>query len=357
MSNNNWLSTEDQEHFRLFAGRVKAKIAKYGKMDNDEEVLAQQRSQVEELQSLEKEWKTSVINSGKVEEAYGIFLDFILNEKKNRLAARPYFRERQSVFTASISPGIKARDVDKIQKYDINFLFIKLVAKTFQQPKDLLAIYNKVIKARNALIEINAPLAISKATSFGRNTPQSHLTFMDLVEITLEGLTNGVDKFCGEYSDTWRAVCIGRMTGNLIEDYNQTLIHFYPADKRKLYRAHKFISRKVPGSFDIKDVVVAVNTSPKEKNGKKIKVLPKVTEEEMSDLLAAASTVSSDSIMPEDDDNEGDTAITEYPDPVETRPDIMVEEHETVMKVRKALEFLTPYEHKVLRLKGVDFGG
>ena len=59
---------------------------------------------------------------------------------------------------------------------------------------------------------MNAPLAIAQATKFFKKTPRSHMTRMDLIQVAMEGLTAGVDKYSGPYMpDLYPQVLIGRI--------------------------------------------------------------------------------------------------------------------------------------------------
>jgi hypothetical protein len=111
------------------------------------------------------------------------------------------------------------------------------------------------------LIEMNAPLAIAQATKFFKKTPKSHMTRMDLIQVAMEGLASGVDKYvCPYRNKSYRQVLIGRIKGNLIEAYSETMIHFYPSDKRKLYNANKAMREfSVEQQVDFKGLAKRIN--------------------------------------------------------------------------------------------------
>jgi DNA-directed RNA polymerase specialized sigma subunit len=170
---------------------------------------------------------------------------------------------------------------------------------------------------------------------------------MDLVQIGVEGLVAGIDKYCGEYSKVYRSVLIGRMVGNFIESASSTMLHFYPADKRKIYRANKFKSRHIHGDYDTEDLVNEVSKA--EGNT--------TNAEEILSLMAASSTVSADSTS---NDAMGENTVVDsiarYAAPEESRPDLQVEDKEARALMQKAILELPLIDRKLLRLKGLTLG-
>ena len=136
---------------------------------------------------------------------------------------------------------------------------------------------------------------------------------MDLIGICSTGLAAGVDKWCGKYSPVFRAVCIGRMVGNMIDSYSETMLHFYPSDKRVLYKAHSIRGRK--GIDELDELARAINSSfeQDEKDGKSIPK-DKVIGSQLSYLMSAASTISADAMVGtgNSDENEGNYSIYDY---------------------------------------------
>ena len=117
-----------------------------------------------------------------------------------------------------------------------------------------------------------------------------------MIGICAMGLAAGIDKFCGPYSKVFRAVLIGRMVGNLIDSYSETLIHFFPSDKRILYKAHSLRSRKQID--DIGALTDAVKEAFKADalEGKNVPK-NKLDTSELSSLMSASSTVSADATV------------------------------------------------------------
>jgi DNA-directed RNA polymerase specialized sigma subunit len=168
---------------------------------------------------------------------------------------------------------------------------------------------------------------------------------MDLIQIGTNGLISGIDKYVGEYSKGWIGVGIGRVVGDLISHYSSTLLHFYPGDKRKIYKANKFKSRHIHGDYEIEDLVKEVSKAEG----------IETTEDEIISLMAATSIVSADTSTP-DNSEETNVAnnISRYEAPEESRPDVQVEMVEAQKMMQTAISKLSLFDRKLLRLKGLD---
>jgi hypothetical protein len=331
----------DESFYRL-ATEVTAAIAK----NKDG---SSQKEQVEELLDAEKKFKDTILEYKQATEVYKKFLQRITLENRNILSARPYFRESAKTFSKSITPAIKFGNIDELKKFDMNYQLIKFIKDHWLGPfpKRAEALFHRVHKARTVLVENNMPLAINRAKLFFRKTPRSHLTLMDMIGICSTGLAAGIDKWIGPYSTVFRSVCIGRMVGNLIDAYSETLLHFYPSDKRVLYKANSIKGRW--GITDIDELAKAVNESFKddEKEGKSI---PKgeVISGALNDLLSAASTVSADATV----NDEGYGVYSYTADESQNMEANYVEKESTIEMLRYA-KCLPILHRKILKLKGI----
>jgi DNA-directed RNA polymerase specialized sigma subunit len=193
---------------------------------------------------------------------------------------------------------------------------------------------------------MNVPLVINRASIFWSRTPRSNLSFMDLVQIGVEGLIAAVDKYCGQYSEVYRSVIIGRIVGLYIRSYSSTMIHFYPQDKRKLYRANKFRAKHADGTYSLDELVDNVTTKDGETN-----------ESEIVNLLAAASMVVQRESSWGDDDSHRNDGIEGCPDSVSLQPDSLVEHNEAMNAMHSAIDTLSLLDKKLLLLKGIDISG
>jgi hypothetical protein len=220
-----------------------------------------QKMQVEELLDAEKKFKENILKYRQSTEIYKKFLQKVCIKNRNILSARPYFRETATSFSKNITPSIKDGNIEVLKTFDINYQFIKFARDNWLGPfpKRAEALYNRVHYARKILIEQNMPLAVNRAKLFYRKTPRSHLTLIDLIGICSMGLAAGIDKWCGTYSPVFRSVCIGRMVGNMIDSYSETLLHFYPSDKRILYKANSIRGRR--GIDEMGNLADAVNNA------------------------------------------------------------------------------------------------
>jgi DNA-directed RNA polymerase specialized sigma subunit len=338
----------NDEHFRFFAGSLERAIEKYGGLD-EITVVERQKEQIETLVSLEKQFRKTLINHPWGPGCYKAFVHKIIYDERNILAARPYFRERQDVFTSKISKALKKERDKSLYQFHFNFRFVQFVLNLRKWPKgsQIVKLGQQIVDLRTEIIEMNMPLAISRARIFYSKTPKAHLSYMDFIQISCEGLMSAVDKFCLPYSKVFRSVAIGRMVGNFIEHYSETLVHFYPQDKRKIYRANKLVGKY--GGIDEVQYDLLVN----EINSDVVADNHKTDESEIASLMAAASCVSTDSAAPTDDETEGAGVLDHYPAEESQRPDNLCEAIDTQNALEAALVRLTTMERKLLRMKGI----
>jgi RNA polymerase sigma factor (sigma-70 family) len=300
------------------------------------------------LAALEIEFRQFLISHPWGEAVYQEFISYICDERKNILAARPFFRERQETFTAEISNALKIRNVELLYKFHINFQFISFVACRFQWSPDsqIIKLAQQIADLRTELTEMNMPLAISRARIFWSRTPKSQLTYMDLIQIACEGLISAIDKFVLPFSRVFRAVAIGRITGNFIQLYSETLVHFFPVDKSKLYRANKLISKfSSTGHVDYEKLSEAVNID--------VDNTHRTDASEIADLLSAASCLSIDCPPANQVEGEIPVGISRFAAPSSSQPDIQYENYEVMTHLEKAILCLPLREQKLLKMHGV----
>lgn len=363
------------EHFREFITRLEPILAEHG--DNTE---ALQRSQVNKLTRLEKKFRKVLVQHPRGSDTYLAFVNHILDVKRNILMARPYFRERDKTFKALISPVFKERAHDALKQFSINYQFIDFVLKQggwdeTKAGRDLLVIADEVKDIRQELAECNMPLAISQARMFLERNRRCHLRYMDMNQTCFVGLLEGIDKYVGPYHKRFRAVLIGRMLGNLIESNSETFVHFFPSDKRRIYRARKIIGQMGqdgPPEFD--EICKRLNEMERKDNDdretareatqaidgivRKPKPDPMTTVGELVNLLAAAHVIPSSSLsLTSRDEEDGHTnAIEKYPAEDSFRPDVSVEEAEARYVVSGYVDTLPLIDRKLLRMKGIELG-
>jgi DNA-directed RNA polymerase specialized sigma subunit len=312
-----------------------------------------QQKQVELLMKLEDQFKRSILKYAQSREIYKKFILMIVVKNQNILSARPYFREKAPTFSKKITPVIKDANIGKLQNFNINFKFISFVKENWLGvfPKRSQVYFDKIEKARRVLIENNLPLAINEAKKFYRKVPENHVSLMDFISAAAEGLASGVDKWCGPYTRIFRSVCIGRMKGNLVDLYSETIIHFYPTDKRILYKANTIKFRQ--GTGDMKDLAVAINKSfaEDEKAGKKGSK-ERVTESQVANLLSAASTFSADSKTESDDESSERSIIDITPDVQNTEETLI--NYDILTKAKLLAKNMDIVTRKILIMKGLE---
>ena len=272
-------------HFRDFGKSLKSALEKYGNL-TEKEILGRQKKQFERLIKLEDQFRTELAQHVNGVGVYRDFVHHVCEERRNILSARPFFRERQEVFTSKISDLLKNRNSEGIKPFRINWTFVSYVMRVRRWGRSkLVKTAREIENLRNEMCETNLPLAISRATIFWRRTNQVHLEFMDLVQICVEGLLAAIDKFCLPFTPVWRSVAIGRMVGNMIEVGSDTFLHFFPGDRRKIYRAHKIMGRRF-ADVDFEALATQVNLSAEGD------LTRQTNADELSGLMAAVSMIS-----------------------------------------------------------------
>jgi hypothetical protein len=346
------------DHFLRFAKTLETEIGLCGKTTDWNE---RQKAQVDQLIAKEAAFRDRLVRHQYGPFVYRRFVTYICDEQKNILDARPYFRERQEVFAAEISRALKVRNAKELYRFAVNYRFIvfAMKARKWGARSPLTYLAEEITKLRQEIVVMNMPLGINRARLFFSRTPKSHLSQMDFIQIASEGLMSGIDKYGpgdeGVITKKFRATAIGRMGGDFIEEYSQTLLHFFPVDKRKLYRAHKAVGRS-PGVVDCDKLAADVNAGSTKSDGEETGALDeahRTTPDEIADLMAAASTVSSDSSLSTDPD--APEPIERFAAPDSTRPDRRVEDKDAIEKMVEASNGLTVFERKVLRLYGLRF--
>lgn len=352
------IKDNDSEDFVKFAKSIKEVVTKHGV---NKDWAARQFVQLTQLLGLEKTFRETLIADEAGTAMYQQFINSIVHERGNILTARPYFRERQKKFSDFISPALKTENIPELSKYAINYQFISYVMKHADiRLNGVLSPIVKPLKAlRNQMVEENLPLIMNRARVFYSRTPKSHLSCIDLVLIGAQGLCHGIDKYTpdetGEINTKqFRSTVIGVCGGLFIMNYSETMLHFFPQDKRKLYRANKIVGRlRGEAIADFQAIADGVNITPEGSSEDFIK--SPTNAEEIAEILAAASTVSADSLNDKNDQqfDVRQEPITRFAAPDELRPDVRMEKENDTRIMLKAMEKLSVFERKLLRLRGV----
>lgn len=341
--------------YKNFCDNLEVVLAKHEESyEPDDDLLFRQRAQLRNLIALEADFRDSLIKHHLGRGIYKDFIEYIISTKRNILSARPYFRERQTVFSAHISKALQQRNEKALYRFKFNWMFIQwaLSARKWPQNSRIVSLAKKISKQRNDILEQNIPFAISQARIFWNSTPRSHLSYMDIVQVQCQALLLAIDKFsppdekglsekeCLAKYKVFRAVAIGIMARDRVNQYSETLIHFYPPDRLKMYQANKI--RRVSGDLSPDDLAAQVTERLKSSE-------VSTTGPELQSLMAAGSTVSADYIA----DPDGENILDVYPDEFADNPEEMAKKSQLLSMLESGMSTLTMKEKKILRLKGV----
>jgi len=137
------------------------------------------------------------------------------------------------------------------------------------------------------------------------------------------------------------------LPNGIVTSNSETLVHFYPNDKRKIYRFNKVVRKHKEGSIDYEKLVEEINIDAKPEH--------KTTASEMADLASAASLISTESGTDEEILRGGILSRCEAP--VSVQPDVIVERNDSFLRLNQAICKLSVFEQKLLKLRGVYVDG
>jgi hypothetical protein len=316
-----------------------------GKKLSKTEFTKIQSYQVERMMELERNFKNSINQYKQSDQIYKKFLLHIKVEKGNILTARPFFREDSKTFGEKISPAFKDENIDEIKKFDINYKFMIFVVENWKGhlPKKAEKALKEHEHVRQKVIENSMPLAINMAMKFFKSVPRSHVSLMDMVNASISGLCIATDKWVGPFSTVFRSVCIGRMKSNIMDIYNQTVLHYYPSDKKIIYKANLLKHREK--IEDESEVLEKINEYLLESGDKRV-----LEKHDLEYILNGASIYSTDS---EADSEDGHAIYDIYYD---ENSDIskQSEQNDIMKNLIVACNKLTVIQRKIIKLKGVQ---
>jgi RNA polymerase sigma factor (sigma-70 family) len=361
MSKKNPAKTRPEEDgfVQVFAANVANALTKYEKMPvrDPDALLQRQTQQMNLLVDLEDRCRKALIQDARGLGVYERFAAFIREERRNALAAQPYFREPEGIFIKEISPAIRDNAVRSLLRYHFNYAFVAFARRIIERDwvdglsTPFWKLSDALIAARRELVETNLPLAISRARMFYGKTPKSHMDYLDFVQLAVEGLLAAIDKFRLPFRPVFRSVAIGRMTALFIERYSETTLRFYPLDRRRIYRANKALRRTPPDQVDYGVLAESVNQGLEERY--------RTSPEDLACLMSAVSMLSVDWQEPGGGvggSEEGRTFGDGLAAPEENRPDRKAEEKENGLRLQEALKSLDVLESKVVKMAmGLDF--
>lgn len=348
---------DDEEYVMLFARRVAGLLEHLPQVAPKDPAAwdALQKAQVEKVIELEGVCKRALIADPEDRgyRAYEAFCSMILDERRALGTAQPYFREpAEETFTPAIGPAIRARHIRVLYRYHVNHPFLAWARRLdlgWRETDEFVVEFQRLQRARTELISMSLPLAISRARMFYNRTPKSHLQYLDLVQLAIEGLCEGVDKYRLPWTPVFRSVCIGRMTRLFIEAYSDTVVRFLPLDRRRIYRTNKATRRLTPDGVDYTALAAVANEGLPEREH--------VTGDELAALMAATSPLSMSLQLSSSDSDDGGELGDRVAAPEEARPDRLFEAKASQEAMYRALSGLSLIEQKAVRLAmGLDTG-
>lgn len=333
------------EHFAVFAASLEGLLASHDMPDRKRRD-AHQRGQIEGLIAAEVAFRKALQRQRVGARVYAGFIDHIRKERRNILAARPFFRERNLVFKNHISGALASGKPEALYPFGINAVFIQFVLsryrRWFNPNGPVLKTAARILKLRSDIIEQNLPLAISRAKLFYAKTPKSpHMDRMDIVQVSSEGLISAVDKFVLPWTPKFRAVVIGRSTGNMISNYSEPLLHFFPGDRRKIYQANK--ARRVTQEVD--KLTQIVNSQ--------LPMELQTDTDEIQQLMNASSHLSLDQPLAAKGGGGETSTYADFTVDNQVLSDQLVEQHDLHNKLGAAVGGLSLFERKALALRGL----
>ncbi len=202
-----------------------------------------------ELIQLESYWKQILLSTAHGLKIYAQFIDFIVNERKNILDARPYFRLRQSVFLKNVNPYIRSNKPEKLTKHRVNYMFINWANERYKGPhlKTLKELETKICATRSDFLTRNFPLILNRIKKILHEYPNIG-NVQDLVNIASSASMNAIDKYVPvtnkrtkeeKYSPVMLSSIIARLHAAIMSHFSNQQIHYYPKDKKMLMEINK----------------------------------------------------------------------------------------------------------------------
>ena len=344
--------------------------------------------------------------------AYDVFLTHI-HAARNTLAARPFFRERHTAFVEPLRIGghivrpalsdvlreSRAHDLDL---YHLNARFALLViqarrwsgrSEAFLQKfpwwrptgepvsgprssaeRKLFKVFQRLLEARDSILVANLRLAVNRAKIFWHGTPASHLAPADFLQIAAEGMLSAVDKvvllvadpvtgepvpwdgigpskFLVEPGAVFCGVGIGRIVGLLVERFSETMIHFFPPDKKILYRANREQFRHLAsGGLDYDALAKRINAQATDG----VVVDPA----ELAAIMAASGSPGSAGLPLISGQGEDEIDLLDKYGDRSMAPDVIYEDAERGQEldaIKNRVNLLPLLHQKLLTLRGVKF--
>lgn len=304
----------------------------------------QQKAQMEGLAKDETLFKTMLIRHKHGDIIFRGWIKYITDERRNIMSARPFFRERNETFKSKIAGALATREPVNIYPFQFNGFWVRWVmgryGHLFSPKSPINKVAKRIFDMRCEIAEQNLPLVFSQAKLFRNKTAAAPtLEFMDMIQVAVEGLMSAIDKYAMPWTPVFRGVIVGRAKGNLIAEYSEPFLHFFPLDRQKIYRANRAKRR----NLELEQIVEAVN--------KDLPTHKRTNQEEIQVLMNASSHSSLDQTVRRTNDK-SETYLEIMGADESANPECSAENMELETKLADALDFLSMLEKKALALKG-----
>lgn len=355
----NSIDEDDQKLFVEFTQKVKENIAALGIDLKSKNLLEIQTVQMNRLFDLEHEFKAQLLKTKQGKQVFEMFIKKIMTPKSqggygNVLSARPFCRENTEVCSGPMCKAIMNNNAPALYKYHYNAKFVNfaLEAQKWSENNKLRKIAVELHKIRKDIISTNMPLALSRTRKFWSATfgkdPNRNVSYLDAVQMGIMGLCVAVDKMRPPMSVSFRNCIINRISSIFIEQYSATTLHFISRDRRKIYRAHKFLKFLTDKSeIDYEEMADYVNLD--------LEPGQRTTADEIVQLLAAANIKFSDNSTGTNKENDNPKAEIESQeaDAECFNPEARYEDLESQRVLYKSIQQLSFFDQKILKLRGI----
>jgi len=280
----------------------------------------------------EELWRKLLLTTDEGKDIYKKFINYILLDRKNILDARPYFRVRQSDFLVKVNPFIKNKNSEPLSLLRINFTFITWALNNLSEipiKRDLIIIYQRIMKLRNDFLIKNSPLLINRMKLIYSSYSFLYKDMQELISISSNAALVALDKFVpiideitGEekYTSVLLSSIIGRINAAAIQDNINNKIHMYPKDRKILSSLRKMKN----SGFSKEEICEVMN----------------ISESEMERLTNSGHMVSLEDIH-------------NYQIESDDEPEDNFERADLFAKMNRQVNTLSVLEKKILHLKGL----
>lgn len=290
------------------------------------------------LCNLEVQFSKKLRSTAEGRKVYEKFVYKINRMKGGIKVAKPYFRERQDIFSETVNRAIRENKPDMMYAIPINYKFVRYAMENITKPsKKILELHEEIKTTREQIISKYLHLALNKAKVFSKSMYIGYADFSDVLQLANEALVLAVDKYVvDENSSSFHVMAIGRIVGHLIaygSAPSSATIGLH--NQKKLYQIRKLM-QKTPGI-----------------NNKEMAEILKIAEKDIDELIEATKYSSLDQPVNADmeDSSLGDFVADQK---CETNnPHSNTEHSQLVSMLYSKMDQLSIIEQKVLKLKGI----